>query len=94
MFTWKFRKSEYIYNVIKLASCLAINALFLLLFFIFKEERMERGRERGSEGGREKEKKDRERERGRENRSLALLPRLEYNLKIGIKNLFYANNCA
>ena len=35
-------------------------------------------------------KKEREREKGRENRSRALLPRLECNLEI----IFYADDCA
>ena len=39
-------------------------------------------------------KKERERERGRENRSLALLPRLKCSIRIGVKNLFYADSCA
>ncbi|XP_054108865.1 anaphase-promoting complex subunit 10 isoform X3 [Callithrix jacchus] len=50
-----------------------------------KERKEERKNEREKERGRE---------RGRENGNLAQLPRLECSLKIGIKNLFYANNCA
>ena len=50
----------------------------LFVFFFLKKER----------------KKEREREKGEREQESVLLPRLEWNLKVGIKNLFYTNNCA
>ncbi|KAL0607095.1 Transient receptor potential cation channel subfamily M member 6 [Plecturocebus cupreus] len=59
-----------------------------------KERKGERKKETAKERKKRMKEKERGRERGREIGILVLLPRLECSLKMGVKNLFYANNCA